>query len=251
LKKKAKKSKISVKGIVLSKGFYITLATMIIVFGTAAVVRKLTEGVVVNKASFDETAWTDVVENAKTDMEETIATEDAIVVEEIEYNPPSAQELLPVMTEPTTPVNKEMSFEEVIKSLDMKMPVEGEIIRDHSPDKHVYFEKMNSWRTHDGIDISAEENTIVKAAAKGVVEKVYEDNKLGIVVEIGHDGGIKTRYANLADINYIEVGRKVAQGDTVGSVGTSSLVEGKEPSHIHFEILKKDESQNPAEFIMK
>ena len=119
------------------------------------------------------------------------------------------------------------------------------------PDKHVYFEKMNSWRTHDGIDISAEENTIVKAAAKGVVEKVYEDNKLGIVVEIGHDGGIKTRYANLADINYIEVGRKVAQGDTVGSVGTSSLVEGKEPSHIHFEILKKDESQNPAEFIMK
>ena len=230
----------------MSKGFYITLATMIIVFGTAAVVRKLTGGVVINQSSFDETAWKEAVESAKAEEEPLL--ED---VEEVYYDSVVTEPELPVMSEPTVAVSRELSFEEAVEKLGMKLPDDGKILREHSPDKHVYYETMADWRTHNGIDIASDEGAVVCASADGVVEKVYEDNKLGIVVEIGHEGNIKTRYANLSDLNYIEVGRKVAKGDTIGSVGKSSVIEGKEKPHIHFEILRNDESVNPLEFIPK
>ena len=243
--KKTKKPKVNVKGIILSKGFYITLATLIIVFGTATVVRKLTGNMKVEKPPFDEVAWTEAtesanIENNEADLERSL--------EEIYYDPDETEEI-PQMTQPTVAVNGEMTGDEKIEKLSMSFPVDGEIIREHSPDEHVYYKTMNDWRTHNGIDIAAEEGTVVSAAANGVVEKVYEDNKLGIVVEIGHEGGIKTRYANLEDINFIEVGRKVAKGDAIGSIGKSSIIEGKDKSHIHFEVIQNDESREPSEYI--
>ncbi len=243
--KKTKKSKLNVKGIILSKGFYITLATLIIVFGTAAVVRKLTGNLKVEKPSFDEVAWTEATENVSIENNEADLERS---LEEIYYDPNEIEEI-PQMTQPTALVNNEMTEEQLIEKIGMSFPVDGEIIRKHSPDEHVYYKTMNDWRTHNGIDIAAEEGMVVSAAADGVVEKVYEDNKLGIVVEIGHEDGIKTRYANLEDINFIEVGRKVAKGDAIGSVGKSSIIEGKDKSHIHFEVIKNDESCEPSEYI--
>ena len=243
--KNKKKSKVNVKGIILSKGFYITLATLIIVFGTAAVVRKLTGNVKIEKPSFDEVAWTEAAESAELENNEEELERS---LEEIYYEPDEIEEI-PQMTQPTVAVNSEMTDDEIIGKLSMAFPVDGEIIRKHSPDEHVYYKTMNDWRTHNGIDIAAEEGMVVSAAADGVVEKVYEDNKLGVVVEIGHEGGIKTRYANLEDINFIEVGRKVAKGDAIGSVGKSSIIEGKDKSHIHFEVMQNEESCEPSDYI--
>ncbi len=245
--KKTKKSKLNVKGIVLSKGFYITLATLIIVFGTAAVVRKLTESVGIDNTEFDGDAWADAVASAEN--ETTDKETDSGQVDEVYYETEIMENDFPVMSEPTVATGKELSKEETVAKLNMALPLNGEIIREHSPDEHVYYKTMNDWRTHNGIDIAAEEGDVVSAAAEGVVEKVYEDNKLGIVVEIGHEGGIKTRYANLENKSFIEVGRKVAKGDAIGSVGKSSVIEGKDKAHIHFEIIEEGESREPSQYI--
>ncbi|MBR2916141.1 MAG: M23 family metallopeptidase, partial [Clostridia bacterium] len=147
------------------------------------------------------------------------------------------------------PASKELSEEEILEKLGMIFPVNGKIIKEYSPDEFLYFSSMGDWRTHNGIDNSGDKGAIVSAAADGVVEEVYEDDKLGIVVTIGHEGGIKTLYANLADKKFIEVGRKVSKGDAIGSIGNSSVLEGEDKAHLHFEITKHGETQNPSQYI--
>ena len=241
MNKKNKKTKVNVKTVLMSKGFYITLATLIMVFGTAAVVRKFTADVEINNSSFDDTAWMAAVEEAeKTDIAE---------ISESQEEKEILNEDFPKISEPTAMVNAKMTDEDIIKTLNMSLPLKGTITRKHSPTEHVYYKTTDDWRTHNGLDISSKSGEIVSASADGVVEEVYEDDRLGIVVLIGHEGGIKTLYGNLADKDFIEVGRKVAKGDTIGSVGNTSLIEGNDKPHIHFEIIKDGESQNPSLYI--
>lgn len=246
MNKKNKKTKVNVKAVLMSKGFYITLATLIMVFGTAAVVRKFTADVEINNSSFDDTAWMAAVEEAeKTETEKPGIDK----VSERQEEKETLNEDFPEISEPTAMVNGEMTDEEIIKTLNMSLPLKGTITRKHSPTEHVYYKTTDDWRTHNGLDISSKSGDIVSASADGVVEEVYEDDRLGVVVVIGHQGGIKTLYGNLTDKDFIEVGRKVAKGDTIGSVGNSSLIEGSDKPHIHFEIIKDGESQNPSLYL--
>ncbi len=258
MSKKSKKTKKSgnnfnVKAIVTSKGFYIALLTLIMVVGTVTVVQKFTTGIETASSSFDEEAWESAVADAAIEMnipDEADAaaeiTED-IPVQEV-FQPP--KESFPEISQQetiTTAAN--MSDENIVAELNMISPCNGEISRQHSPDKPVYFTATQDWRTHSGIDILSKEGTIVMAAADGVIEKVYEDKKLGIVVIVGHAENIKTLYANLQDLEFIEIGRKVAKGDTIGAIGTSSLIEKKDEPHLHFEVIRGEKSENPSEYL--
>lgn len=237
-KSKKEQPKFSVKSVLASKGFYIALVALITVFGTTAIVKKLAPSSSVPDSSFDSLAWEDAVNEAKDSEEE----KDIILPEDDE----PVLEDFPVVT---APVSKELSEEEILEKLGMIFPINGEIIKEHSPDELLYYESMGDWRTHNGIDISGNKGAIVFAAADGVVEEVFEDDKLGIVVVIGHEGNIKTLYGNLADKKFIEVGRKVSKGDAVGSIGNSSVLEGEDKSHLHFEVTKNGETQNPSQYI--
>lgn len=250
MSKKTNKEKISLKGIMAKKGVYITLLTLIVVLGTAAVIRKLTPKVEIGNEAFDDTAWKNAVASAE--KEEVKDDESAKTSESYNISGNSGAETVSgdlYEEEEVIPVSKELSKTEIIAALNMSVPINGEISRKYSPDDLIYSKTMNDWRTHSGVDIAAKNGEIVAAAADGVVEEVYEDDNLGVVVVIGHGNGVKTLYGNLQDKNYIEVGRKVSKGDSIGAVGDSSILEGKDGAHIHFEVIKDGNSENPSEFI--
>ncbi len=246
-KNKKDKAKFNVKSVIANRGFYITLLTLIMVLGTVAVVRKFTVNVNTNSASFDEEAWESAVAEANIDLGETPDISEEIPISE---EVPVFEEDFPDITDgETVTASKQLSEEEIIASLNMAMPCQGKISRKHSPDKLIYSKTTDDWRTHNGINIAAKHGSVVAAAADGVVEEVYEDDKLGIVVVIGHADNIKTLYGNLQDLSFIEVGRKVAKGDAVGAIGNSSILEKKDEAHLHFEVICDKESKNPSEYI--
>lgn len=134
--------------------------------------------------------------------------------------------------------------------LTMVSPVVGEITKSHSIDTPVFSNTLNEWRVHAGIDISAEEGTEVFCAADGVVSKVYSDPLLGKAVEVTHEGGIVSIYANLsaADIAVNE-GDSLKSGALIGKVGDTSLSELADEPHLHFAVKVNGVSVNPLDYI--
>lgn len=52
------------------------------------------------------------------------------------------------------------------------MPVEGSIMKEFADNKLVYSNTLDVWTTHNGIDISADKTTVVKASAEGTVKSI-------------------------------------------------------------------------------
>ncbi|MFQ7472617.1 MAG: peptidoglycan DD-metalloendopeptidase family protein [Anaerovoracaceae bacterium] len=129
------------------------------------------------------------------------------------------------------------------------VPLKGEIIMDYSMDMPIYWETLDQYMTHSGVDISSPAGTEVKACASGTVTKVEEDDRFGITAEINHGNGIISVYSNLSKTGLIELGEIVSQGDVIGEVGQSSMFEFESPEHLHFEMRKNDEPADPADYI--
>ena len=128
-------------------------------------------------------------------------------------------------------------------------PVEGDVIRDFSLEVLAYDETMGDWRTHNGIDIAAEEGTSVCAVSSGTVTGVYEDDLMGITVMIDHGNGLTSTYSNLAADPVVAVGDDVLTGDPIGKVGCTALVESARPPHLHLEMSQDGLSVDPALFL--
>ena len=66
---------------------------------------------------------------------------------------------------------------------------------------------------------------------------------------IRHDGGYTTQYASLAEELKVAAGDSVSLGQAIGTVGETALVETTMGPHVHFSVLKNDESMDPNEFL--
>ena len=129
-------------------------------------------------------------------------------------------------------------------------PLVGSIVKDHDLATPVFSTTLGEWRVHAGIDISAEEGASVYASEAGVVSGIYSDPMLGYTVELTHEGGIVTRYSNLAGgTSEIKVGDTVESGDIIGTVGDSSTSELAEEPHLHFEMLLNGKRIHPLDYI--
>lgn len=147
-----------------------------------------------------------------------------------------------------TPEAKSVSKENKVDEIHFTRPVEGKLLESFSDDDLIYNEALKDWRTHDGVDLEAELGAQVFASANGVVEKVY-DSSMGKCVEIDHQNGFKTIYANLDDNITIAKGDEVAEGDVIGLVGNTALGDATELPHLHFEITKDGKNINPIDFL--
>ena len=88
---------------------------------------------------------------------------------------------------------------------------------------------------HRGLDISKGEGAAIRAAADGTVDFAGGSYccGLGFHVIITHDDGFETVYAHLNGPPPVFEGQVVAQGDTIGYVGTTGYSTGP---HLHLEI---------------
>ncbi|KYO65376.1 M23 family metallopeptidase [Thermovenabulum gondwanense] len=131
----------------------------------------------------------------------------------------------------------------------MSLPVTGKIVTEFSKDTLVYSKTLNQWCAHKGVDIQADLGTPVKAALAGtVVEVKTNDPALGVVVVIDHGNGVKTLYGNLMSDKLVKKGMKVKKGDIIGGVGNTAPYESEDPPHLHFEVIKNNESIDPQQF---
>lgn len=117
------------------------------------------------------------------------------------------------------------------------MPISGgRITHLFSGDELVKNITLNDWRTHNGIDIEIAEGTEVCAIYSGEVLRAGHDALLGYFVEQELDTGYVVIYANLSPTLNVKAGDRISQGDTLGLVGSSALLENGEKPHLHLEI---------------
>ena len=138
---------------------------------------------------------------------------------------------------------------EVVEDPTFCMPVDGEIIKEYAKENLVYSQTLQEWVTHNGIDIKAEKATVVKAAEEGTVTAIKSDPRYGVTVTIEHVNGYTTRYSNLLTSEFVVVGEKVIEGQTIGTVGNTAAFEIADEPHLHFELLKDNENLDPTLYI--
>lgn len=108
---------------------------------------------------------------------------------------------------------------------------------------------------HYGIDMAAIKGTAVYAALSGSIDEARYIKGYGKTIVILHDKKylnqkLKTRYAHLNKI-LVKKNQKVKTGQIIGEVGDTGFVrkEGKDASHLHFEVCLNNKRVNPFNFL--
>ena len=129
----------------------------------------------------------------------------------------------------------------LLKAIPSMWPVKGYVTKEFhvtGGDKNEHF--------HTGMDIAAAKNTPVRASAEGVVITSGWDETYGYLVVIDHGFGITTVYGHNTR-NLVNVGDRVARGQTIAFLGTT----GKSTApHLHFEVKKNGVPVNPRDYLL-
>lgn len=99
------------------------------------------------------------------------------------------------------------------------------------------------WGAHKGVDLAAPTGTNIRASGDGVVDFVGKQNGYGNVVVLKHGKKYETLYAHMNEFaDGLKVGKKIAQGDVIGTVGTTGWSTGP---HLHYEFKVEGEHVDP------
>jgi len=108
------------------------------------------------------------------------------------------------------------------------------------------------FRTIRGINLQAKIGTEVKAAADGVVELIENSGvEEGVVVEIKHANGLKTRYGNLDANVLVKKGDKIKANQVIAKVGDTAKVFSKEVfgEFLNLQVIDaKGDQVNPEKY---
>lgn len=130
-------------------------------------------------------------------------------------------------------------------------PVDGYVFKPHSTDELVYSLTLGDYRTHSGIDISANVGSEVKACLDGKINGVYYDGLMGYCISIEHSNGMTSHYKNLGDTlpEGVSEGKDVKSGEVIGYIGESAMVEFSDESHLHFELEVGGDATDPLDYL--
>ena len=108
------------------------------------------------------------------------------------------------------------------------------------------------FRTIRGVNLEAKIGTEVKAVAEGIVE-IAENSGVeeGVVVEIKHANGLKTRYGNLDANVLVKKGDKVKASQTIAKVGETAKVFSKDQfgEFLNLQVIDANGEQvNPEKY---
>lgn len=242
------------EGFFNGKGFYIVLFLCAAVIGVSAWMmaagdRDLAEDISkMNETHMDNHR----VETVILPPQEEVSQADEAELQEAAA--PAAEEALAETMEPSEDENTQVWREEPVaveapSAPVYAWPVSGELERGHSLEVLDYDMTMRDWRTHAGIDISSPLGATVTAAHAGTVESVRSDDLFGTVVTVTHGDGVRTVYANLADMPAVSAGEWVDCGSVIGSVGDTALGEIGQGTHLHFAIEVNGRNENPLDYL--
>jgi len=119
----------------------------------------------------------------------------------------------------------------------LNWPVEnGKIIRKFGETKN---QNLNTVTLNYGIDIKANEASVVRAVSEGVVSSISWLPGFGSVLILTHRDEYRTVYGHLSEI-YVSEGDKVMQGSSIGKI-----LENTDGYVLHFELWSERANQNP------
>ena len=127
-------------------------------------------------------------------------------------------------------------------------PVQGEVINEYSWGELVKT-TGGVWRTHDGIDIAAQEGEAVKAMTSGNVTDIYSDTLWGNCVVVDHGDTLTGYYYGLSPDIKVTVGESVSAGTVIGTVGNTADIESDMDSHLHFALKYEGMWIDPVSYI--
>ena len=97
---------------------------------------------------------------------------------------------------------------------------------------------------HSGADMAGEFGTSILATAPGRVIAAERRGPYGLMVEIDHGRGIRTRYGHLQSA-FVKAGDQVAFRQKIATMGSSGRSTGP---HLHYEIWFNDVVRDPTKF---
>jgi len=124
---------------------------------------------------------------------------------------------------------------------DMMEPVEGRLV--------TMFGEVEAgagmWKMHNGIDISVDGISDVRAVMDGMVTEAGSSPGYGRYIKVQHEDGLVTVYANCSSIT-ADLNDIVKKGDVIAGVGGESVPGG---SHLHFEVWHNDAPVDPLDYV--
>lgn len=128
------------------------------------------------------------------------------------------------------------------------MPVSGEVLNEFS-----WGELVKSaggvWKTHDGIDLAADNGAEVKSMTSGTVTEIYSDPLWGNCIVIDHGQTLVGCYYGLSPDISVNIGDKVSSGQVIGCIGSTADIESDLPSHLHFALKYEGSWIDPISYI--
>ncbi len=144
-----------------------------------------------------------------------------------------------------TPAEKTLSSNFVNNKGNLPWPVERGVISS-SFGKHASVVSDKVTVTNNGIDIATTEGAQARAVFEGEVTSVVKLTGANTVVIIRH-GEYFTVYSNLENVT-VKRGDKVKTKQNIGTVHTNKT---EDKTELHFELLKEQNRQNPANWLSK
>lgn len=135
----------------------------------------------------------------------------------------------------------ELDAEYVKKKIKFQIPLKGTVTSRYGAREKTEIISAN----HQGIDIGANQGTIITAAMDGTITLASEEGEYGKHIDITN-GDILTRYAHCSEL-LVKEGQKVKIGQKIAKVGQTGRATGP---HLHFEVRRNNRVINP-EYILK
>jgi murein DD-endopeptidase MepM/ murein hydrolase activator NlpD len=109
---------------------------------------------------------------------------------------------------------------------------------------HRFHPITKTWKAHPAIDYAAPPGTPIKSVGDGVIIKKGYTRGNGNFVKIRHNSSYETLYLHMKGFaKGIGNGKRVAQGQTIGYVGSTGLATGP---HLCFRMYKNGSPVNPG-----
>ncbi len=100
-----------------------------------------------------------------------------------------------------------------------------------------------TWKSHPAIDYAAPPGTPIKTVGDGTITRIGYTKGNGNFIEVRHSNGYTTLYLHMSKFHRgMKRGKRVAQGQTIGYVGSTGLATGP---HLCFRMRKNGSPVNP------
>lgn len=139
-------------------------------------------------------------------------------------------------------VQPELTFSEADS---LVMPLVGNVLINYSADKSVYFPTLQQYKCNPALVIAASAGESVKAAANGMVTKIYNDPMTGQTVVMSLGNGYELTYGQLQEVTVSE-GTYVAEGEIFAQIAEPTRYFTVEGSNLYLKLTKDGTPMNPV-----